>query len=86
MPILQIDREDLGQKFAYDVLLEAVDAQGVSLGLPKISATLDQGVPGLSQRLPQDYAKAAAFVVLDLNIIGVRGCGGSKRSCVQQLR
>jgi hypothetical protein len=42
----------------------------------------------MAQRLPPDYAKAAAFVVLDINVIGVRSCGAdpNKRSCIQQLR
>jgi hypothetical protein len=84
--ILQLDRDPAGQKFAYDVLLDAVDAEGRSLGLPKITATFDAGVPGMSQRLPQEYGKAEAFVLLDLNVIGIRSCGQNKTSCVQQLR
>lgn len=84
---LQLDREAPGQDYAYDALLEAVDSEGQSLGLPKLSVTFDKGEQGMAQPLPAEYGKASTFVVLDINVIGVRGCNRpGQNSCIVQLR
>lgn len=64
---IRILREELAS-IDYEVLLEAVDADGKSLGLPRLLAHLPGGIPSLSERdLAPGYASAAAFVVLDVS-------------------
>jgi hypothetical protein len=64
---LRIAREDL-VGIDYEVLLEAVNADGKSLGMPRLLVHLPGGIPTLSERaLAPEYASAAAFVVLDVS-------------------
>ena len=64
---IRILREDLAS-IDYEVLLEAVDADGKSLGLPRLLAHLPGGIPTLTERtLAPEYAAAATFMVLDLS-------------------
>jgi hypothetical protein len=63
---IRLVREQRAVAASYEVLLEAVTAEGRSLGLPRLRATLAGGVPVVSERdLAPDYAAAATFLVLD---------------------
>jgi hypothetical protein len=64
---IRILREELAS-IDYEVLLEAVDADGKPLGLPRLLAHLPGGIPTLSERtLAAGYASAATFIVLDVS-------------------
>ena len=64
---LRIVREDLAS-IEYEVLLEAVGADGKPLGLPRLLAHLPGGIPTVTDRtVAPQYAAAAAFVVLDVS-------------------
>lgn len=81
---LRVERAAPTLGFAYDVLLEAVDASGQPLGLPRLAATLPEGMASISQPdLDPAYAGAASFVVLDVNRVGSRTCAAS--GCVFPL-
>jgi hypothetical protein len=65
---LRVTREAPAADLAYDILFEAVDAGGRSLGLPWVSATLPRGTR--EARAPDfdpAYAAAAGFRVLDVS-------------------
>ena len=83
---LLIEREAPGTNFAYDVVIGAVDANGAALlNMPLFLASFRSGVSSLLvEGLDPDFAKAAKFVVLDMNPVGTRGCEGQQ--CVYQLR
>jgi len=60
-------REDLAS-FDYEVLLEAVNADGKPLGLPRLLAHLPGGIPSMTLRpVGPEYAAAATFMVLDVS-------------------
>ena len=83
---LRILREDLAS-VEYEVLLEAVDADGRPLGLPRLLAHLSGGIPAVTERtLAPQYSAAAAFVVLDVSPFP-RPCdtGPEGRRCVWPL-
>jgi hypothetical protein len=83
---LRILREDLAS-VEYEVLLEAVDADGKPLGLPRLLAHLPGGIPAVTERtLAPQYSAAAAFVVLDVSPFP-RPCdnGPEGRRCVWPL-
>ena len=64
---MRIVREDLAS-FDYEVLLEAVNAEGKPLGLPRLLAHLPGGIPSLTLRpVAPEYAAAATFIVLDVS-------------------
>ncbi len=64
---IRILREDLAS-IDYEVLLEAVDADGKPLGLPRLLAHLPGGIPTVTERtLAPGYAQAATFIVLDVS-------------------
>ncbi|HUS69144.1 MAG TPA: retropepsin-like aspartic protease, partial [Kofleriaceae bacterium] len=65
---IRIDREGQAASIPYEVTLEAVDADGQPLALPRVLAHLRGGIPTTSLRgLAAEYATAAAFVVLDVS-------------------
>ena len=83
---LRIVREDLAS-IDYEVMLEAVNADGKPLGLPRLLAHLPGGIPTVTQRnLPPEYGAAAAFMVLDVSPFP-RPCenGPEGRRCVWAL-
>ena len=60
-------REGLAS-FDYEVMLEAVDAEGKPLGLPRLLAHLPGGIPTLTLRtIGPEFASASAFIVLDVS-------------------
>lgn len=76
---LLIERSAPGTNFAYDVVLGAVDAEGLLLDLPPFLASFSAGVNALNvPNVDPDYGKASGFVVLDMNPIGTRGCEGGQ--------
>lgn len=80
---IRIDREGPMASLPYEVTLQAVDAQGQPLGLPRVLAHLRGGIPSTSFRgLSADYATAAGFVVLDVSPFP-RPCDGEM--CVWTL-
>ena len=83
---LRILREDLAS-VEYEVMFEAVDADGRPLGLPRLLAHLPGGIPAVTERtLAPEYAAAAAFVVIDVSPVP-RPCenGPEGRRCVWPL-
>ncbi len=65
---LLIEREPSVSDIAYEVLIEAVDASGKPIGLPRLLVTLPAGVPMLSvPDADPNYAAAAAFKVVDVS-------------------
>ncbi len=63
---IRINREERAADAAYEILLEAVSAEGRSLGLPRLRVSLPIGVETLSEtKLAPEYGAAAAFFVLD---------------------
>ena len=83
---LRILREDLAS-VEYEVMFEAVDADGRPLGLPRLLAHLPGGIPAVTERtLAPEYAAAAAFVVIDVSPFP-RPCenGPEGRRCVWPL-
>lgn len=74
---IRIVREPRAAAATYEVLLEAVSADGRSLGLPRLRATLLGGAAPLSERdLAPEYGAAAAFLVLDASPFA-RECEGT---------
>jgi hypothetical protein len=84
---IRLVREGPLASVAYEVLLEAVDASGTPLGLPRLLINLPGGIPTISERAfaPQ-YTPAAAFRVLDISPFP-RPCDASStgKRCVWQL-
>ncbi len=83
---IRILREDLAS-IDYEVLLEAIDADGKPLGLPRLLAHLPGGIPTLTERtLAPQYASAATFIVLDVSPFP-RPCASAPegRRCVWAL-
>ena len=65
--MISITREGLGD-ISYEVLLEAVDADGAPLGLPRLLVTLRAGESGVTEvALAPRYTPAAALVVVDVS-------------------
>ena len=65
---IRIEREGQAASIPYEVTLQAVDAEGQPLALPRVLAHLRGGIPTTSFRgLAAEYATAAAFVVLDVS-------------------
>jgi hypothetical protein len=82
---LRVERDAPGTGFAYDAVVGAVDDQGALLDLPVFLVSFPSGVNSLQLGgLAPDYGQAAAFVVLDINPVGTRGCEGSQ--CIFPLR
>jgi hypothetical protein len=81
---LKIHRDTHTMAFDYEVLLEAIDAQGKTIGLPRLLVTLNKGVADFYQpNLDPNYAAAAKLVVVDVGPFPKR-CEESR--CVWQLR
>jgi hypothetical protein len=68
---------------AYELLLEAVGADGRPLGMPRLVATFVPGSRELRQKLPPTFA-GARFRVLDVNPF-VRVCPKAGAGCVLEL-
>jgi len=85
---LRISREAMAIG-AYEILIQAVDKQGKTLGLPLLVVTLPKGVPVIQEsKIQRGYEKAAAFRVLDLSPFP-RKCqmtNAGQRRCVWPLQ
>ena len=81
-------REGPAAELAYEVLFEAVDDEGMPLGLPRLRATLPAGAPTISDPdVATAYAEAAGFRILDVSPFP-RDCDviqGGGRRCVWQV-
>jgi hypothetical protein len=64
---LRITRETGAPDHDYEVLLEALDAAGNPIGLPRILATMEKGVPSIEKDVDPNYGKAAKLAVIDLS-------------------
>lgn len=86
-PRLELTREKMDIP-SYELLIEAVDANGKSMALPWLVATMPKGVKTVvEQQIDPNYAKAASFRVIDLGPFP-RDCQRSSPSgmrCVWQL-
>jgi hypothetical protein len=81
---LFVTREAAAPAVAYDVLLEAIDAQGKAIGLPRLLVTLPRGQSEvLEMNFDPTYAAAAGFRVLDASPFP-RDCKGTQ--CIFHLR
>ena len=69
---LEIQRAASARELIYEVTLEAVDADGQPLGLPRLIATLPRGVTTVRQKISPMFS-AARFRVVDVSPF-VRGC------------
>ena len=83
-PLVEITRDAHHADLAYEVTLEAVNADGQPLGLARLVATFPRGATTISQRLSPGFA-GARFRVLDVSPF-VRTCPGGKAGCIFELR
>ena len=81
-PRFRVERDSAGSELArkqtIEVLLDAVDDTGKSMGLPKIQVTLREGADLVEGQLDTNYAGAANLVILDLSPLG-RPCNAGER-------
>jgi hypothetical protein len=82
-PTLIVSREAAVVDLAYELLLEAVGADGRSLGLPRLVATFVPGSKEIRQKLAPTFA-GARFRVLDVSPF-VRVCPKPDAGCVFEL-
>lgn len=86
-PTLEVTREANAPAQSYEVLLEAVNADGAPIGLPRIVVTINTGVQAVFDDLDPSYAAASDFRVLDVSPFP-RECNadaGGKQICMWQL-
>ena len=81
-PTLVVTRDSEVASLGYELLLEAVGADGRSLGLPRLAVTFAPGTRELRQRLSPVFA-SARFRVLDVSPF-VRSCPTAE-GCVFEL-
>ncbi|HUQ02286.1 MAG TPA: hypothetical protein VM261_07290 [Kofleriaceae bacterium] len=82
-PTLVVTREDAVASLAYELLVEAVGADGQPLGLPRLVATFVPGAKEIRQKLSPAFA-GARFRVLDVSPF-IRVCPKPDAGCVFEL-
>ncbi len=82
-PNLLVERDAAVADLAYELLLEAVGADGRSLGLPRLVATFGPGTREIRQKLSPAFA-GARFLVLDVSPY-LRVCPKADAGCVFEL-
>lgn len=82
-PMLIVERSADAADLGYELLLEAVGADGRSLGLPRLAATFPPGKREVRERLAPIFA-GARFRVLDVSPF-MRACPGGRDGCVFEL-